>query len=172
MTAVCFALAFIFYRAAPPGRPQIFLLLAGLNLFFGVTTLARSLYWIANPVPHALASSFHQSAYFAAYLIVEIGIGYCFLMLNHQRLEEEWRRSQVQLNASFDKLRRAHAEVKVLSGLLPICAQCKKIRTSGGEWQEMEHYLHDHSEARFTHGLCPTCIAQTFPGLRGQPGSP
>jgi len=50
------------------------------------------------------------------------------------------------------------ARVKALSGLLPICSWCKKIRNDGGYWQEVEAYIHDHSDAAFTHGVCPDCL--------------
>jgi hypothetical protein len=55
---------------------------------------------------------------------------------------------------------RAAGEVKVLSGLLPICAACKRIRAAGGEWHSLEAYINDHSEARFTHTYCPQCADQ------------
>ncbi len=57
----------------------------------------------------------------------------------------------------IDELQKAMAKVKMLSGFLPICAWCKKIRDDEGYWQQMEIYIHDHSEADFTHGLCPDC---------------
>jgi PAS domain S-box-containing protein len=57
----------------------------------------------------------------------------------------------------IDELRKAMANVKMLSGLLPVCAWCKKIRNDEGYWQQMELYIRDHSEADFTHGLCPDC---------------
>lgn len=56
-----------------------------------------------------------------------------------------------------DKLRMSLAEVKVLKGLLPICASCKKIREDSGEWQVLEEYLEVHADTQFTHGLCPDC---------------
>jgi PAS domain S-box-containing protein len=55
------------------------------------------------------------------------------------------------------ELNVARRQLKILSGLLPICAECKKIRDADGSWQLMEVYIHTHSEARFTHGLCPEC---------------
>jgi DNA-binding response OmpR family regulator len=55
------------------------------------------------------------------------------------------------------QLRQALAEIKKLSGFLPICAQCKKIRTDSGYWQQIEEYLLEHSEAQFSHGICPEC---------------
>jgi len=55
-------------------------------------------------------------------------------------------------------------EVRVLRGLLPICASCKRIRNTKGEWEQMEVYIRTHSEAEFTHGLCPVCIGEQFEG--------
>lgn len=57
----------------------------------------------------------------------------------------------------IDKLRTALAEIKKLSGFLPICAHCKKIRNDEGYWQQIEEYIHEHSEAHFSHGICPEC---------------
>ncbi len=57
------------------------------------------------------------------------------------------------------ELRSALENVKILRGLIPICAQCKKVRNDGGYWQQVESYLHEHSEAEFTHGLCPRCTS-------------
>lgn len=55
------------------------------------------------------------------------------------------------------ELRRALAEIKILQGILPICASCKKIRSEQNEWQQMEAYITAHSKAQFSHGLCPEC---------------
>jgi hypothetical protein len=63
------------------------------------------------------------------------------------------------------ELREALSEVKVLSGLLPICSNCKKIRDDQGYWNQMEHYIREHSEAEFTHSLCPECAKELFPGF-------
>ena len=58
---------------------------------------------------------------------------------------------------------KALSEVKRLSGLLPICANCKKIRDDKGYWQVVEQYVSEHSEAEFTHGLCPDCLRKLYP---------
>lgn len=65
----------------------------------------------------------------------------------------------------------AVARVKVLRGLLPICASCKKVRGSEGYWRQIEAYIRDHSEAEFGHGLCPDCVGHWFPGY-GPPSAP
>ena len=56
-------------------------------------------------------------------------------------------------------------KVKQLSGLVPICAQCKKIRDDQGYWTQVEQYIHDHSEAEFSHGICPECMEMLYPEL-------
>jgi PAS domain S-box-containing protein len=61
------------------------------------------------------------------------------------------------------ELERALAQVKTLSGLLPICANCKKIRDDHGYWHQVEVYVRDHSQARFSHGLCPECARELYP---------
>jgi len=65
----------------------------------------------------------------------------------------------------IEELQAALAKVKQLSGLLPICASCKRIRDTAGAWQVLESYIHQHSEAVFTHGLCPECIQRLYPEI-------
>ncbi len=64
-----------------------------------------------------------------------------------------------------EDLQRALREVKVLRGLIPICASCKKIRNDGGFWQQLEEYIGEHSEAEFSHGLCQPCLKKLYPGV-------
>jgi K+-sensing histidine kinase KdpD len=61
------------------------------------------------------------------------------------------------------ELQEALGEVKQLSGLLPICASCKKIRDDQGYWNQIEFYISKHSEAKFTHGVCPECTKKLYP---------
>jgi hypothetical protein len=63
------------------------------------------------------------------------------------------------------KLQKALSEVKTLSGLLPICAACKKIRDDNGYWQQIEQYISKHSEAEFSHGICPECRGKLYPKI-------
>ncbi len=75
-----------------------------------------------------------------------------------ERVDSERERTVVELQ-------EAMAKVKVLKGLLPICASCKKIRNDEGYWQQIESYIRDHSEAEFSHGICPDCVKSLYPGL-------
>ena len=65
---------------------------------------------------------------------------------------------QQALAARVDELQQALGNVKRLSGLLPICAYCKKIRNGQDYWMQVERYLAEHSEAEFSHGICPDCL--------------
>jgi hypothetical protein len=64
-------------------------------------------------------------------------------------------------------LQEALANIKTLSGLIPICANCKKIRKDSGYWEQIESYICDHSEARFSHGICPKCAKELYPDFFG-----
>ena len=70
-----------------------------------------------------------------------------------------------KVGVDITELKATQARVKVLSGLLPICSSCKKIRDDTGYWNRIEAYIHDHSEADFTHGICPTCARELYPEL-------
>jgi DNA-binding NtrC family response regulator len=62
-----------------------------------------------------------------------------------------------------EALRHAMSKIKTLSGLLPICASCKKIRDDEGSWIRIESYIKSHSDAEFTHGVCPECARKLYP---------
>ncbi len=61
------------------------------------------------------------------------------------------------------ELKEAFSKIKQLSGMLPICSSCKKIRNDKGYWTHIEAYIRDHSEAEFTHGICPECFKKLYP---------
>lgn len=78
-------------------------------------------------------------------------------------IEIENRRKVEEENTNLiSELQKALAEVKVLSGLLPICSFCKNIRNSEGYWQAIEMYIREHSTAEFTHGICDECMKKHF----------
>ncbi|HZC68031.1 MAG TPA: hypothetical protein VE201_05370 [Nitrospirales bacterium] len=78
------------------------------------------------------------------------------LVLLYKRAEEE----RVVL---VRQLQDALANIKTLHGLLPICSSCKKIRDDHGYWNQLEIYIGTHTDAEFTHGLCPECIQKLYP---------
>jgi hypothetical protein len=75
-------------------------------------------------------------------------------------------RAYEKLNA---ELFETMAQIKRLEGLLPICAACKQIRNDRGEWELMEKYITTHSEAQFSHSVCPECARQLYPQYLDEP---
>jgi hypothetical protein len=70
------------------------------------------------------------------------------------------KRAELQREQLINELRDVLGQVRTLRGLIPICAWCKKIRNDLGYWQQLEGYISDHSEADFSHGICPECVEQ------------
>jgi PAS domain S-box-containing protein len=83
----------------------------------------------------------------------------------------ERKRQESERLKLIEELTDALAHVKTLSGLLPICASCKKIRDDRGYWQQVETYIAERSQANFTHGLCPECARRLYPEMVSGKGS-
>ncbi len=77
----------------------------------------------------------------------------------------ERKESEMERERLIAELQSAVAEVRTLSGLLPICSSCKRIRDDAGYWRQVEEYLTLNSGAQFTHGICPDCLARIYPDL-------
>ena len=100
----------------------------------------------------------------------------------HARIEVGRRMLEMQsrLVGTVRKLRGALEQIRVLRGILPICARCKKIRNDDGHWEQVDVYVRQHADVEFSHGICPECIAELYPdeaqevckALVGSAGSP
>ena len=75
------------------------------------------------------------------------------------------KRAEKEQEKLIRKLERALDKIKTLRGLIPICAACKKIRDDKGYWHQVEVYVRDHSEADFSHDICPECAQKLYPDL-------
>lgn len=75
----------------------------------------------------------------------------------------ERKRYGSERDAVILQLQDAFDQIKTLAGLIPTCASCKNIRDTEGNWVQMEHYIQEHSDVRFTHGLCPQCAKKLYP---------
>jgi len=83
--------------------------------------------------------------------------------LTIRQLQLELAAKNEELRTKNEELETALANVKTLSGLLPICANCKKIRDDSGYWHIVEEYIRTHSNASFSHGICPDCLQELYP---------
>jgi hypothetical protein len=86
-------------------------------------------------------------------------------LLQHLRIVDRLSASERTQAKLITELRTALGAVKQLTGLLPICANCKKVRDDFGYWNSVEHYISEHTDARFSHGVCPDCFPKLFPGI-------
>jgi sensor domain CHASE-containing protein len=98
-------------------------------------------------------------------LVIVVGLSFSWLTFALLHRSEQIRSKSRELESSNKKLQATLADVKQLSGLLPICAYCKKIRDDKGYWNQIEAYIKDHSEAQFSHGICRDCAKEHFPDL-------
>ncbi len=74
-------------------------------------------------------------------------------------------KTHIKLNSTLQELKDALAKVRTLSGLLPICSNCKKVRDDQGYWNQIEVYIDQHSDASFSHGICPECTELLYPEI-------
>jgi hypothetical protein len=94
-------------------------------------------------------------AYCIIWILGLLGIAFVW---NRLRRDEEAREGVIL------ELERALSDVKMLSGLIPICSSCKKIRNDKGYWEQIERYVSERSEAQFSHGICPECAEALYGG--------
>ena len=124
----------------------IFLLFSGILLIRFYFILSR---WDLPPV--YLESGGFEPVFFMIFQITYVLITFFLLVMVNKRLLEDKE--------------KALSEVRILTGMLPICASCKNIRDDQGYWKQIEDYLHTHSEASFSHSICPNCAKKLYPDL-------
>jgi len=112
--------------------------------------------WFFDPTPHVLDFTL-------AGLVQAVVFGSVSLLV--ASLEKQRRVAISSLEEANKKLRASVDEVKILHGILPVCAYCKRIRTETNTWAQMETYIHEHSEADFSHTMCPDCLRKYYPDI-------
>jgi hypothetical protein len=91
-------------------------------------------------------------------LMIAIGL----LLLKENRVISERKQAEQKRESLISELQKALSEVKTLSGLLPFCASCKKVRDDKGYWRQVETYIHQHTNAKVSHGICPDCAKKLY----------
>lgn len=81
-------------------------------------------------------------------------------------LTAQRNRALARLTAVNAQLEKALEEIHVLRGIIPICMHCKQVRNDAGSWQAVEGYICEHTDARFSHGVCPHCMDKFYPDVR------
>jgi hypothetical protein len=107
-------------------------------------------------------------------IIVVFLLSFAFAIFSWRRwrelVNESQKREKVEalLREESDMLKVALSKIKTLTGLLPICSSCKKIRDDKGFWTQLEVYVCDHSEAEFSHAVCPDCTQELYPEISNE----
>jgi hypothetical protein len=159
-----FRMATLLIAASQGGKNSLLLTIGMLHLIWGVTLAGRFLSMAGLHEWNMFNPFASNVTFFALGLTLEIGISLSFFMMQSQRLEQDLRLSHEELRQSNDQLEQKIAEIKVLSGILPICMHCKKIR-DGGDWLQMELYVRRRTDAEFSHGVCPECMKSIYPHM-------
>jgi len=114
-------------------------------------------------VPVSIEPTFTQTPIFAIGIALAIaGTAFAVFRLRLRALKERARDLERAVT-------EATSNIRVLRGLFPICAACKKIRDDGGYWKQIEGYIRDHSEAEFSHSICPDCMERLYPEFTDAP---
>lgn len=137
-------------------------------IFTIIAELAFTFYISNYGVSNLIGHYFKIFSFFMIYLaIVKTGIKNPFDLIfleldqaNTQLHDEILIRTQTETD-----LKSALLEVKQLSGMLPICSSCKNIRDDKGYWRQIESFIKEHSEANFSHGICPDCVKKLYPEI-------
>ncbi|MFC2170610.1 two-component regulator propeller domain-containing protein [Calditrichota bacterium] len=119
---------------------------------------------LENPLEFKIPEYFHETAMFQVILSLLLGILIYLVVI--WRISAVRRRNvvlELKVKERTSQLEEAVNNIKTLRGFIPICANCKKIRDDEGFWQQLEHYISEHSEAEFSHGICPECKKELYP---------
>jgi hypothetical protein len=157
---------------APRERSQVFAVSFGLGLAALSVALQKLLFRSVAPESYQLLlgavaiSVMYAGVYSGLAALSVASAGKWFLFLEHHEDPRTLARFALFLFLGLlicwlgQKLDASQRKVKLLSGMLPVCAWCKKVRIDQDHWQQLEAYIHDHSEADFTHTLCPACARE------------
>jgi hypothetical protein len=125
---------------------------------------------VAMPVAHGLILTHEASAISLPQLCAGMATHISTLALLAElvhRVTIQKKELLVQKLALAEALDEARHSIKILRGMLPICAGCKSIREDNGYWKRIEDYLQVHSELEFSHGICPDCVEKLYPEFAG-----
>lgn len=123
--------------------------------------IGARLWWLNGPSEAGLAADLVVLVFLNV-----IGVGAVRRRLILQRrVSESWRQEAEALERerlAHHRAEHALQQLRTLHGIIPICAGCKQVRTEAGEWQQIERYVRDHSDANFSHGVCPSCAERLY----------
>ena len=154
-------------------EPKIFRLLLWSIVCTIISELAFTFYVSNYGFSNLVGHYFKIFSFFFIYLaIIKTGIEKPYDLIfrdldyTNKKLSEEItirKKSEQERESLITELQKAIDEIQTLRGILPLCSFCKKIRNNNGEWENVDTYIHKHSEADVSHGVCPDCIKKHYP---------
>lgn len=158
----------VLLRESPWGAPGLHRALATARFLTAALLLGHSAAWaFLPPVDLAQAKVLGIGA-LLAYCATSLFQMAGYLWLSGRRAECELQESQRSLVETLATLTASQAELEVLSGLLHLCPKCHRIQDGQGHWHRVEAYVQAHSEAKFSHGVCPGCMQLLYPEFVGE----
>lgn len=176
--AILLACIALLHKSRQRFEPKIFGLLLGSLVCTIISELAFTFYVSNYGFSNLVGHYFKIISFFLVYLaIIKTGIEKPFELIFRDldtanvRLKKEItvrKATEAQRETLILELKMALDEIKTLKGILPICMHCKKIRDDTGYWNQLENYIHDHSDVEFSHGVCPECIKKHYSDYDGE----
>lgn len=162
----------LLFRYKSQFAPNVFNMLS-ISLIFTILSELAFTFYISNyGVSNLTGHYFKLISFYLIYkAIIVTGIQEPFAVTfkeladSNEKLKNEIiqrQKAEKEKEETINQLQEALTEVKTLSGLLPVCSGCKKIRDDSGYWNQIEVYIQDHSEAQFSHGICPDCAKEIY----------
>lgn len=147
---------YIGYYRKTKKKILLFVVYCGLTYFIGVASDSM------------VAMQIYHFVYVSEYPFFLMVVSMAYTLLDrfvdfHKAYEDLNANLELKVRQRTHEIIEAQASIKTLSGLIPICSNCKKIRDDKGYWEQLEQYIHDHSEAEFSHGICPDCAKKLYP---------
>jgi len=151
----------------------VFVLFSLAAFGFRISTIWSEDWWLWN-IQHFLAYTVTYYYIFNSYLQVKNELEELNKTLDNRITERtaelsievaERKRYGNERDKMIAELQEANARIKTLTGLLPTCSHCKRIKNSEGNWEQMEYYIQEHSDAQFSHGICLDCTKKLYPDV-------
>lgn len=166
----------LLYKNRSRFEPNVFYILLASIICTIISELAFTFYISNYGLSNLIGHYFKLFSFYLIYVaIIETGVRKPYEIIfkeldaSNKKLKGE---IEARIKAEEDKekiikdLKVAIADVKTLSGLLPICAHCKKVRDDKGYWKQIEEYISERSDAQFSHGICQDCVKKYYPELK------
>lgn len=163
VSAIALAVAWQLIRYAPAAYHLTYYTSGGVYVVLAFAIMFRALAWLGNPGHNIWITNSYNTLYFLFMTIFEVASAFVFVIITGQRTEARLHDANLALDQNIAKLIKAMSEIKMLQGILPFCSFCKKIRDNRGYWEKVDIYIHKHSGADISHGICPECLEQHYP---------